>query len=140
MRLRMTQVPGSSWKDAEVACRFLDERRRAVPLGDEQVKIMLRVARRFVPQLTRVADLGCGDGFLARAVLSEFPTAHALLIDHSEPMLRRAHEAMAPFSGRHEIRHGDLSDPLTPQVGGPFDLIVSGYAIHHLPTARKQAL
>ena len=137
----MTQVPGSSWKDAEVARRFLDERRRAVPVGDEQVKIMLRVARRFVPAPARVIDLGCGDGFLARAVLSEFPTAHALFIDHSEPMLRRAHEAMTSFSGRYEIRHGDLSDLLPPQMGeGPFDLIVSGYAIHHLPTARKRSL
>ncbi len=137
----MSQVAGSSWKDAEVARHFLDERRRAVPLGDEQVKIMLRVARRFVPQPARVIDLGCGDGFLARAVLSRFPTAHALLIDHSEPMLRRAHEAMSPFSGRYEIRQGDLGESLPPQVGeDPFDLIVSGYAIHHLPTARKRSL
>ena len=137
----MVQVPGSSWKDAEVARRFLDERRRAVPLGDEQVAILLRVARRFVPKLGRILDLGCGDGLLARAVLSEFPTAHALLIDHSQPMLRRAHEAMSPFSGRCEIGHGDLSESLPGLVGdGPFDLIVSGYAIHHLPTARKRSL
>ena len=102
----MAPGPGSTWKDAEVARRFLDERRRAVPLGDEQVAILLRLARRFVPQPGRVADLGCGDGFLARAVLSQFPTAHALLIDHSEPMLGRAREAMRPFSGRCEIRHG----------------------------------
>src|SRR5690242_6851868 len=137
----MVQVPGSSWKNAEVARRFLDERRRAVPLGDEQVAILLRVARHFVPQPGRVLDLGCGDGFLARAILSNFPTAYALLIDHSEPMLRRAHQAMSPFSGRYEIRHGDLSEPLPAQVGGdPFDLIVSGYAIHHLTTARKRSL
>jgi ubiquinone/menaquinone biosynthesis C-methylase UbiE len=136
----MTRVPGSSWKDAEVACRFLDERRRAIPLGDEQVAILLRVARRFVPRPRRVVDLGCGDGFLARAVLSEFPTAQALLLDHSEPMLRRAREAMAPFADRCEIRHGDLGEPLPPLVGGPFDLVVSGYAIHHLPSARKRSL
>jgi tRNA (cmo5U34)-methyltransferase len=135
------EAAGSSWKDAEVARRFLDERRRAIPLGDEQVAVLLRLARHFVPQPGRVADLGCGDGFLARAVLSEFPTAHAVLIDHSEPMLRRAHEAMSPFSGRCEIRHGDLSESLPGRVGdGPFDLIVSGYAIHHLPTARKRSL
>ena len=78
---------GSSWKDAEVARRFLDQRRRAVSLGDEQLAVMLRLARRFVPEPGRVIDLGCGDGFLARAVLSEVPGAHALLIDHSGPML-----------------------------------------------------
>jgi SAM-dependent methyltransferase len=132
---------GSSWKDAEVARRFLDERRRAIPLGDEQVAVLLRLARHFVPQPARVADLGCGDGFLARVVLSEFPTSHALLIDHSEPMLRRAHESMRPFSGRYEIRHGDLSESPPDLIGdGPFDLIVSGYAIHHLPTTRKRSL
>src|SRR5262245_14526547 len=114
-------MAGSSWKDAEVALRFLDERRRAVPLGDEQVVILLRVARRFVPRPGRVVDLGCGDGFLARAVLSAFPTAGALLIDHSEPMLRRAREAMISFSGRYEIRHGDLGEPLRGLGGnGPF--------------------
>ena len=86
----MTEAAGSSWKDAEVARQYLDERRRAIPLGEEQVAMLLRLARRFVPQAARVADLGCGDGFLARAVLSEFPAAHATLIDHSEPMLRRA--------------------------------------------------
>ena len=137
----MTEAAGSIWKDVEVARRFLDERRRAIPQGGEQVAMLLRLARRFVPQAVRVADLGCGDGFLARAVLSEFPAAHAALIDHSEPMLRRAEEAMAPFSGRFEIRRGDLAAPLPPQVGDlPFDLIVSGFAIHHLPTARKRAL
>jgi tRNA (cmo5U34)-methyltransferase len=48
---------------------------------------------------------------------------------------------MSPFSSRFEIRHGDLADPLPPQAGdGPFDLIVSGYAIHHLPTPRKRML
>jgi tRNA (cmo5U34)-methyltransferase len=134
----MTNVPGSSWKDADVARRFLNERRRAIPLGDEQVAVLLRLARRFVPHPGRVIDLGCGDGFLARVALSEFPTAHALLIDHSEPMLRRAHEAMMPFSSRYEIRHGDLSGSLPGLVGdGPFDLIVSGYAIHHLPTTKS---
>lgn len=137
----MTEAAGSSWKDDEVARRYLDERRRAIPQGGEQVVTLLRLARRFAPQAARVADLGCGDGFLARAVLSEFPAAHATLIDHSEPMLRRAHEAMAPFSGRFEIRRGDLAAPLPPQLGDrPFDLIVSGLAIHHLPTARKRAL
>jgi SAM-dependent methyltransferase len=137
----MTQSAGSTWKDPEVARRFLDERRRAVPLGDVQVDILLRLARRFAPRARRVLDLGCGDGFLARAVLAEFPSAHALLVDHSEPMLQRAHEAMGPYSGRCEIQAGDLAEPLPSKVGaGPFDLIVSGYAIHHLPTHRKRSL
>ena len=84
-------VAGSSWKDAEVAHRFLDERRRANRSRTATCSSPSGMARQFVPQPGRVIDLGCGDGFLARAVLSGFPTAHTLLIDHSEPMLRRAH-------------------------------------------------
>ena len=37
-----------------------------------------------------------------------------------------------------EVRHWDLGAPITPL--GSFDLIVSGFAIHHLDHARKQAL
>src|SRR3954447_8766648 len=108
---------GSSWKDGEVARRFLDERRAARPLGDEQAALLLRPARHFVPEPVRLLDLGCGDGFLARAVMASFPQAQAVLIDHSEPMLQRAHEAMRPFGDRYEIRFGDLVDMLSPQVG-----------------------
>jgi hypothetical protein len=45
----MTQSAGSTWKGAEVVHRFLDVRRRAVPLGDEPVAILLRLARHFAP-------------------------------------------------------------------------------------------
>jgi hypothetical protein len=43
----LAEAAGSRWKDAEVARRFLDERRRAIPLGEEQVAMLLRLARRF---------------------------------------------------------------------------------------------
>lgn len=132
---------GSSWCDPEVVRHFLDEGRGSIPQGDEQVLMMLRLAQHFVPEPARVIDLGCGDGFLARAVLSAFPTAYAVMIDHSPPMLDRARKSMHPFSGRYDIRHGDLTESLAGLVcDGPFDLIVSSYAIHHLPTPRKRAL
>jgi SAM-dependent methyltransferase len=39
---------------------------------------------------------------------------------------------------RVEVREWDLRDPLTPL--GSFDVVVSGFAIHHVADARKQAL
>jgi ubiquinone/menaquinone biosynthesis C-methylase UbiE len=137
----MPEQPGSTWKDAEVARRFLDERRRAIPFCDEQADTLRTLIRHFVPTPRTLLDLGSGDGFLARVVLAESETTCALLIDHSEPMLERAREAMQPFSGRYALCHGDLARPLAPQVGAEtFDLIISGYAIHHLPTTRKREL
>jgi SAM-dependent methyltransferase len=131
----------SSWQDADVARRFLDERRAAIPYAADHIELMLRLVRHYLGSPTRVLDLGCGDGLLARAVLSTHLGARAVLLDHSEPMLHRARAAMSPFAERSTILNADLAEPLSrsvPQTG--FDLVVSGFAIHHLPTQRKRSL
>jgi SAM-dependent methyltransferase len=106
--------------------------------------MMLRLVRHFLGAPRRVLDLGCSDGFLARAVLSNHPEASAVLLDHSEPMLERARAAMKDFADRCTLLHGDLADSLPSLTRGVapdgFDLVVSGYAIHHLPHLRKRAL
>jgi tRNA (cmo5U34)-methyltransferase len=137
----MTEKKSSSWQDPAVAQKFLDERRGAIPLGSEQVGVMLRLVRHFRPEPRSIVDLGCGDGFLARALLAEYPEASAVLIDHSEPMLERARLAMATEADRCEIVQGDLRVPLRQFAGrAPADVVVSGFAIHHLPHARKYSL
>jgi SAM-dependent methyltransferase len=74
-------------------------------------------------------------------LLTEYPQARAVLIDHSEPMLERARQAMAPVADRCAILQGDLHDSLSRHAGHTStDLIVSGYAIHHLPHPRKRSL
>lgn len=139
----------SAWQDADTAWKFLDERRGAIPYGPDQVRMLLQIVEHFRPADTGAVprfllDLGCGDGFLARALLETYPQARALLIDHSEPMLERAQAAMSPFAGRYEIRLADLAEPVEigsmGDVAGELDLVVSGFAIHHLPHPRKRAL
>ena len=136
----MTERMASSWQDPEVARRFIEERRAAIPFGSDQVGVMFRLVRHFRPEPQHLLDLGCGDGFLARALLTAYPHARAVLIDHSEPMLERARQAMAPVADRCEILQGDLRDPLSQLVSHTPDLVVSGYAIHHLPHPRKRSL
>lgn len=133
--------PGSAWQRPDVARAFVEERRVAVPYGIDQIRMMQQVVSHFLPQPRRIVDLGCGDGILARLLLATHPEACALLLDHSEPMLERAREEMQPFGPRAEVRWADLSDSLLGQVGvGEADLVVSGYAIHHLPHERKRDL
>jgi len=137
----MYETKTSSWQDPAVARKFLDERRAAIPFGPEQVAVMLRLVRHFRSEPRRILDLGCGDGFLARAILAEYPQASAVLIDHSEPMIERALLAMEKSAGRCEIVHGDLRVPLHQLAdSAQADLIVSGFAIHHLPDERKRSL
>ena len=82
---------------------------------------------------TNVLDLGIGTGTMSREVLDFHPGAHLVGIDESEAMLTQAREIL-PDAGLHV---GRLEDPLPP---GPFDLVVSALAVHHLDSAAKRDL
>jgi SAM-dependent methyltransferase len=80
-----------------------------------------------------VLDVGGGAGVVADAILAAFPRAKVTLQDYSEPMIERAR---ANFAGREPQVRCVLCDLLDAAwetaVGGPFDLAVSGIAIHNL--------
>jgi SAM-dependent methyltransferase len=132
---------GSAWQDADIARGFVDQTREAIPYGADQLAVMCRLVRHFRPEPALLLDLGCGDGALARQVMPAVPGVRAILVDHSEPMLERAREAMAPFGSRCAFHLTDLNDPILPIAPpGSVDLVLSGYAIHHLPDERKRSL
>ncbi len=92
----------------------------------------------------RVLDLGCGDGRLAALVVECRPSVKEVVaVDVSEPMLQRARDRFATMPidadvATVHVREWNLQCPITPL--GEFDLVVSGFAIHHLDDARKRAL
>ena len=87
-----------------------------------------------------VLDVGGGSGVVTEAVLDAFPAARVTLQDFSEPMLARARERFSTHDRAIKYVQCDLSDPTWPQqVGGPFDLVVSGEAIHHLENLAAMA-
>jgi tRNA (cmo5U34)-methyltransferase len=84
---------------------------------------------------TRVLDLGTGTGETLAHVLDRHPGAVGVGIDKSPGMLE---VARARLEGRHaELRVAELSDPLP---AGPFDLVVSALAVHHLDGPDKADL
>jgi tRNA (cmo5U34)-methyltransferase len=86
----------------------------------------------------RVLDLGCGDGRLTSLVLDARPELHSAIgLDSSPPMLLKAHERFAA-EPRVTVLDHDLRDSL-PDLG-TFDLVVSGFAIHHVSDDRKRSL
>jgi SAM-dependent methyltransferase len=86
----------------------------------------------------RVLDLGCGDGRLTALLLDARPSvAEAVAVDSSPAMLERA-RARFVDEPRVRVLEGDLADPIT--ALGTFDVVVSGFAIHHLVDPRKVAL
>lgn len=89
----------------------------------------------------RILDIGTGQGVIAAAVLDEFPAGQAVGLDVSEPMRDVAMERMAKYGSRFSYHIGDFADGELPgDLEGPFDVVVSSRAIHHLPAANKAAL
>jgi len=88
----------------------------------------------FAPEASiDVLDIGGGSGVVSEAVLDAFPAARLTMQDFSAQMLTRAKERFATHDRAIRYVQCDLHDPAWPQkVGGPFDLVVSGIAIHNL--------
>jgi tRNA (cmo5U34)-methyltransferase len=82
---------------------------------------------------TRVLELGTGTGETALRVRAEHPEASWVGIDSSEAMLARARERLSDA----DLRLQRLEDELP---SGPFDLVLSALAVHHLDGAAKQGL
>ena len=82
-----------------------------------------------------ILELGTGTGETARRVLNRHPDAQLIGIDARPEMLDVARDSLPP--DRVTLLVGRLEDPL-PQ--GPFDLIVSALAVHHLDAASKADL
>jgi tRNA (cmo5U34)-methyltransferase len=89
-------------------------------------------------EVNRVADLGCGDGRLAALVLEARPElTEVVAVDSSAPMLAKASERFRD-DARVRVVEWDLRNDVS--ALGEFDLIVSGFAIHHLDHDRKREL
>src|ERR1051326_2684087 len=78
-------------------------------------------------------ELGVGTGETARRVLERHPAATWTAIDANEAMLSRAGEALPAAL----LIRSRLEDPLP---RGPFDLVVSSLAVHHLDAAGERGL
>lgn len=134
----------AAWQNPEVVAHFLESVRGAIPLAIEQIDMMLRlVTAARNGQVERFLDLGCGDGFLAAALFGEYPHATGWLADFSETMLSAARRQFETRNVNARFVAADFSQPAwvsSVSEGAPFDAIVSGLAIHHLPDARKREL
>ncbi len=139
----MKNRPDQIWQTAPVVQQYLESVRAAIPLAAAQIKVMMRlIAARNAP-VRKYLDLGCGDGILAAAIQAQYPAASGVLLDFSRPMLEIAQKKLEPFAQKLQFTLADFSDPgwlATVADPAPFEVIVSGYAIHHQPDSRKQRL
>ncbi len=89
----------------------------------------------------RVLELGAGAGGLTGVLLEQFPRVRVLALDLSPVMIGEGQRRLAAYGQRVEFLEWDLERNAWPaEAAGPFDLVVSSLAIHHLDRARKATL
>ncbi len=121
------------WHSAEYVDNWIttdvtrDDQRR--PL----VRRMLELAPFEADVPIAVLDVGGGYGVLSEEVLNAFPNCQVTLQDYSTPMLEQARQRLTAYADRMAFEQRDFTRPdWTDGLGGPFDLAISGIAIHNL--------
>ncbi|HTN97288.1 MAG TPA: class I SAM-dependent methyltransferase [Nordella sp.] len=131
-----TQVP-SALAFTQYAQAYDAMRRRLIPCFVEFYGAGLRLIEDWMTEAAfRVLDLGAGTGLFSAMILERFPQASLHLVDASAGMLDQARER---FHGNACVRFS-VADMADGDLGGPWDVVVSALAIHHLEDAAKQDL
>ena len=110
---------------------YLDEMHAEIP-GYEELQDAVAAATDGL-DAREILELGTGTGETAVRVLARHPGARWTGIDASEAMLARARERLPDA----ELLVRRLEEPLP---AGPFDVVVSVLAVHHLDGAGKRDL
>jgi SAM-dependent methyltransferase len=135
-------VTDEVWKLPAIVNRFLSYR-AAIPMAQEQIGVMISILKTREGPIGSFMDLGCGDGILGATILGEYPFARGVLVDFSEPMLEQAREQLKEYASQLTFENIDYGNPAWVdrlQTRAPFDVIVSGYSIHHQPDSRKRQI
>ncbi len=118
----------------DVPATYLAQIRAAIPVYDEFQAAIAEAAAGL--EVQRALDLGAGTGETTLAVLRQYPGAEVTLLDRDPGMLAVAVERV-PADRVTAAMTRDFAGPLP---AGPFDLVVSSLAVHHLDDAGKRNL
>ena len=127
---------GHHWQEPQRVAEYIDRMDKQAAEREVVFRLMASLTPADPSAPLKVLDVGSGYGPVASAILDAFPNAHAIGLDISDAMMARGRERMARFGDRFEFMVGDFADGVLPPqavAAGPYDLIVSARAIHHLP-------
>jgi ubiquinone/menaquinone biosynthesis C-methylase UbiE len=129
------------WQNETLVKTFLSGVRSAVPLAETQIEIIIRLINLTQKQVTNFLDLGCGNGILGKAISHSYPKAKGVFLDFSEDMLTAAKNNIK--LEQHQFIKSDFAERnwvYSVEKYAPFDVIISGFAIHHQPDDRKKEI
>lgn len=142
----MTMTPVSNpidtdaWKEDD-SRSFIDLGRIYTPRRDELQGAFLDLIPAWSADEFVGVDLACGDGWLTRAILEEYPRCHMIALDGSEAMRAAAGRNLEEFGTRVEIADFRLeASAWRDELQGDLRCVVSSLAIHHLRGNEKLKL
>ena len=123
----------NKWTDTDHVTSYLNRADR-IPHRKEGEHVLME---HLPDTVSRVLDIGTGDGRLLSMILAWQPNAAGVGLDFSPAMLE---QARSQFAGNKNVQivEANLEEYL-PKLG-TFDAIVSSFAIHHCSHERKRSL
>ena len=132
------------WQDASVVANY-QVSSQSIPFVDVHFEIMHRLIDAAGIEVRDVVDLGAGNGIATVEVAKRQPVERATLTEFSAPMFDMARERFTESPPAYDVQYvvGDFRETVWHDqvaANGPFDLVVSRFAIHHIPDEHKRAL
>ena len=134
---------GHSWKEEDRVADYVERMDEQDAERQPVFDLLTRLVQAEQDAPVRILDIGTGYGPVATACLDAFPNATAIGLDVSEAMMEAGRPRMARFGERFAYMHGDFAEGVLPPqavAAGPYDLVVSARAIHHLPAELMASL
>ena len=127
-------APGHHWREAARVAEYIERTDRSEDRG-AGFEVMTKLVPWAADVPFRLLDIGSGQGIVAAAFLDAYPQCTAFGLDISEAMIEEGESRMTRFGERFSYVLGDFGGGYLPAAVttlGPFDVVVSSKAIHHL--------
>jgi tRNA (cmo5U34)-methyltransferase len=132
----------SEWQTKKIARAYLEGVRGAIPAAEFQFAVIRKIVLQWSKNPSVILDLGCGDGILGHFLLNVFPSAQGFFVDFSDEMIAAVREKVSSTPKTSVVKADFGSPQWLDSVSSyhPFDIIISGFSIHHQPDDRKKTL
>ena len=135
-------VPGHEWLEPGRVTEYVERMDAQEEQRNEIFTLMAKLTPGYPDAPIRMLDIGSGYGPVAAGVLDNLPNATCVALDISDAMMDVGRERMARFGDRFRYVVGDFADGVMPEAvaaEGPFNLVVSARAIHHLSAEKMKS-